>query len=95
MPRKWLVHVIRSNAVLGFLTLFAIFLPINPIIALLPLMASFSLIYLRWLRKDLKFKHGLFDRFLWYLFREIIGRFLFDIGLLYGLLVKQATLGRE
>jgi len=95
MPRKWLVHLIRSNTALGFLALFATFLPINPMIALLPLIALLSLIYLRWLRKDFKLGYGLFDRFLWYFFRETIGRFIFDIGLLYGLLSRHTMLGRE
>ncbi len=90
MPRKWIVNLIKSNAVLGLLLLSIIVLSFAPVLSLAPSSFMLTLIVYRWLRKDIKVlgmknMKTLLKRFLWLVVREVYGRLFFDIGLLKAL----------
>ena len=98
--RDVLVTITRMNAIIGLLTL-AILTAILKYYILSPLflLSAFGIIYYRWLRKDIK--HGLrgpeiLNRLCWLLFREVVGRLFFDIGVIQSLIHKgKVILGRE
>ena len=93
-----LTTIIRSNAVLGLVLLTVITAPLIGLLSMIFLFSAFVLTYVRWLRKDLRIlrpgKSLVLDRFMWYLFREIYGRFFFDVGLIRSILHKQIEIGR-
>jgi glycosyltransferase involved in cell wall biosynthesis len=93
-----LTTIVRSNAVLGLVLLTVITAPLIGLSSIIFLFSAFALIYVRWLRKDIKIlrpsKFSVLDRFMWYLFREIYGRFFFDVGLIRSILHKQIEIGR-
>jgi len=93
-----LTTIVRSNAVLGLVLLTVITAPLIGLLSMIFLFSAFALIYMRWLRKDISIlrpsKFSVLDRFMWYLFREIYGRFFFDVGLIRSILHKQIEIGR-
>jgi len=93
-----LLTIIRSNAVLGLVLLTIITAPLIGLSSIIFLFSAFALIYVRWLRKDIKIlrliKFSVLDRFAWYLFREVIRRLFFDIGFIRSILHKQIEIGR-
>jgi len=93
-----LTTIVRSNAVLGLVLLTVITAPLIGLSSIIFLFSAFALIYMRWLRKDISIlrpsKFSVLDRFMWYLFREIYGRFFFDVGLIRSILHKQIEIGR-
>jgi glycosyltransferase involved in cell wall biosynthesis len=90
--------IIRSNAVLGLVLLTVITAPLIDLLSIIFLFSAFALIYVRWLRKDIRIlrpsKFLVLDRFAWYMFREVIGRLFFDIGFILSLLNKNIKIGR-
>ena len=93
-----LTTIVRSNAVLGLVLLTIITAPLIGLLSMILLFSAFALIYVRWLRKDIRIlrpsKFSVLDRFAWYLFREVIGRLFFDIGFILSLLKKNIKIGR-
>jgi glycosyltransferase involved in cell wall biosynthesis len=93
-----LTTIVRSNAVLGLVLLTIITAPLIGLSSIIFLFSAFALIYVRWLRKDIKIlrliKFSVLDRFAWYLFREVIRRLFFDIGFIRSILHKQIEIGR-
>jgi hypothetical protein len=93
-----LLTITRSNAVLGLVLLTIITAPLIGLLSMIFLFSAFALIYVRWLRKDIKIlrliKFSVLDRFAWYLFREVIGRLFFDIGFIRSILYRQMKVGR-
>jgi hypothetical protein len=92
-----LTTLARSNAILGLVNLAIIVAPSMWLLSIVLLAFIFLLIYVRWLRRDMKIlgirKH-LLERLIWYLFREIVGRVFFDIGFIKSLVQKKVMLGR-
>jgi glycosyltransferase involved in cell wall biosynthesis len=92
-----LTTLVRSNAILGLVNLAIIVAPSMWLLSIVLLAFIFLLIYVRWLRRDMKIlgirKH-LLERLIWYLFREIVGRVFFDIGFIKSLVQKKVMLGR-
>jgi glycosyltransferase involved in cell wall biosynthesis len=76
-----LLTITRSNAVLGLVLLTIITAPLIGLLSMIFLFSAFALIYMRWLRKDIKIlrpsKFSALGRFAWYLFREVVGRLFF------------------
>jgi hypothetical protein len=72
--------------------------PLIGLSSMIFLFSAFVLIYVRWLRKDMRIlrpsKFSVLDRFAWYLFREVIRRLFFDIGFIRSILHKQIEIGR-
>ena len=93
-----LTTIVRSNAVLGLVLLTVITAPLIGLSSIIFLFSAFALIYVRWLRKDIKIlrpsKFSALGRFAWYLFREVIRRLFFDIGFIRSILHKQIEIGR-
>jgi len=92
-----LITLIRSNAILGLIVLSIIVVPLMWLLSIALLALIFLLIYVRWLRRDMKILGVgalLLERLIWYLFREIIGRAFFDAGFIKSLVQKKVMLGR-
>jgi glycosyltransferase involved in cell wall biosynthesis len=92
-----LTTLARSNAVLGLIILAIIVAPLMWLISITLLAFVFLLIYVRWLRRDMKIlgmRKQLLERLIWYLFREIVGRIFFDVGFIKSLAQKRVILGR-
>jgi glycosyltransferase involved in cell wall biosynthesis len=93
-----LLTITRSNAVLGLVLLTIITAPLIGLLSMIFLFSAFALIYMRWLRKDIKIlrpsKFSALGRFAWYLFREVVGRLFFDIGFIRSILYRQVKVGR-
>jgi len=92
-----LITLIRSNAILGLIVLSIIVVPLMWLLSIALLAFIFLLIYVRWLRRDMKILGVgalLLERLIWYLFREIIGRAFFDAGFIKSLVQKKVMLGR-
>jgi glycosyltransferase involved in cell wall biosynthesis len=91
--------IIRSNAVLGLVSLTIITAPLIGLLSMIFLFSAFVLIYVRWLRKDIKIlrliKFSVLDRFAWYLFREVIGRLFFDLGFIRSIFIDRWRWGGE
>lgn len=88
------------NAITGLLALAMITLISGyHVLSPLFLVATLGIVYYRWLRKDIRYGlrgFKIFDRLAWLLFREVIGRAFFDIGVIQSLIYKRKTvLGRE
>jgi glycosyltransferase involved in cell wall biosynthesis len=87
-PLKTLV---RSNAILGLTILTVIMLLLIGLFSIIFLFSAFLLIYIRWLKKDIRtlgLNKLVLERFIWYLFREIYGRLLFDLGFINSFIRK-------
>jgi len=93
-----LTTIIRSNAVLGLVLLTIITAPLIGLLSMIFLFSAFVLIYVRWLRKDMRIlrpsKFSVLDRFAWYLFREVVGRLFFDLGFIRSIFYRQVEVGR-
>jgi len=93
-----LTTIVRSNAVLGLVLLTIITAPLIGLLSMIFLFSAFALIYMRWLRKDIKIlrpsKFSALGRFAWYLFREVVERLFFDIGFIRSILYRQVKVGR-
>ena len=96
--KSWLLKVVRSNAILGLLTLSILFsFFFSVMLTLIPIGIAMLIITRRWLRKDIKLFGAnvkLLERLLWLTIREILGRLFFDVGLLEALIKKRVELGR-
>jgi hypothetical protein len=78
-----LTTLARSNAILGLIILTIIVAPLMWLLSITFLGFALLLIYVRWLRRDMKIfriRGPALERLIWYLFREIIGRIFFDVG---------------
>jgi len=87
----------RSNAILGLVLLTVITAPLTGLPSIIFPFLAFTLIYVRWLRKDIKIlrsKSLVLNRLMWYLFREIIGRLFFDVGFVLSIIHKYVEIGR-
>ena len=87
--RSWIKDFIRSNAVLGMVTLSMLLSTVSYILGLITLACAFGLIAYRWLFRDYKnrsilrkYRATLLGRLSWYLFRETVLRLTFDLGFL-------------
>ncbi len=89
--------LVRSNAILGSIILAIIVAPLMWLLSITLLVFMFLLIYVRWLRRDMKILGVgalLLERLMWYLFRETVGRAFFDVGFIKSLAQKKVVLGR-
>jgi len=86
--------LIRSNAVLGLIIITVIMAPVIGLLSLVFLSLAMTLIYVRWLRRDVRIlgARSIPGRLMWYLFREVYGRLFFDIGFI--LSFRSTTVGR-
>jgi len=86
--------LIRSNAVLGLIIITVITAPVIGLLSLVFLSLAMTLIYVRWLRRDVRIlgARSIPGRLMWYLFREVYGRLFFDIGFI--LSFRSTTVGR-
>ncbi len=98
---NWVIKLIRSNAVIGLLILIALAASLKIItLSLVILLLMLSLIYYRWLRRDIHYAHqegdiSVVNRFAWILFREVLGRLIFDLGVFQALLRRsRISIGR-
>jgi len=93
-----LTTIVRSNAVLGLVLLTIITAPLIGLSSIIFLFSAFALIYVRWLRKDMRIlrpsKFSVLDRFAWYLIREVVGRLFFDLGFIRSIFYRQVEVGR-
>jgi glycosyltransferase involved in cell wall biosynthesis len=93
-----LTTIVRSNAVLGLVLLTVITAPLIGLSSIIFLFSAFALIYVRWLRKDMRIlrpsKFSVLDRFAWYLIREVVGRLFFDLGFIRSIFYRQVEVGR-
>ncbi|MCC6020596.1 MAG: glycosyltransferase [Thermoproteaceae archaeon] len=86
-----LATLVRSNAVLGLTALAIVTAPALGPPSSAFLLLALALIYLRWLRRDVRYLgagRSVLGRLAWYLFRETVGRLSFDAGFLMGLIKR-------
>ncbi len=94
-----LLLLARSNALVLLISLTILSLIINYFVTLGFILLLIGFIYYRWLRRDLIYYKSItkiVERFLWLLFREIVGRIAFDLGVVKSLfLPRKLFVGRE
>jgi hypothetical protein len=92
-----LTTLARSNAILGLIILTIIIAPLIWLLSITLLVFALLLIYVRWLRRDVKIlgiRGLILERLVWYLFRESIGRIFFDIGFILSAFKRDIEIGR-
>lgn len=94
---------VRFNATLGMVILSILFSVIGYVpLSLILLACTCGLIIYRWLLRDYRnkyilgnYKTSLLDRFLWYLFREIVIKFAFNLGLFKSLVFGSTQVSKR